>query len=78
MGDSLAESIPSLYVHVPFCAHKCAYCAFYSEAAGGELINRYVAAVTRELGLVATELKPRTIFFAQPSTGLSKASPAVL
>jgi oxygen-independent coproporphyrinogen-3 oxidase len=55
--------VASLYVHVPFCAHKCAYCAFYSEASSGELIQRYVHAVIRELELVASDLKPHTIFF---------------
>jgi putative oxygen-independent coproporphyrinogen III oxidase len=53
----------SLYVHVPFCAQKCAYCAFYSEASSGELINRYVAALVREMEIVADNLKPQTIFF---------------
>jgi oxygen-independent coproporphyrinogen III oxidase len=57
------ESITSLYVHVPFCAHKCAYCAFYSEASSGEVIQRYTNALIRELELVAPDLKPRTIFF---------------
>jgi oxygen-independent coproporphyrinogen-3 oxidase len=57
------QPIGSLYVHVPFCASKCAYCAFYSEAASGKLIPRYVAALTRELELVAADLKPRTVFF---------------
>src|SRR5271170_791376 len=52
-----------LYVHVPFCAKKCAYCAFYSEAGDGELVNRYVEALVRELELVAADLKPKTIFF---------------
>jgi len=52
-----------LYVHVPFCAQKCAYCAFYSEPSGGDLVNRYVAALIRELELVADDLNPKTIFF---------------
>src|ERR1044071_5412658 len=55
--------IQSLYVHVPFCAQKCAYCAFFSEASSGELINRYTDALVREFELVAGDLKPRTIFF---------------
>src|SRR5579863_3696097 len=55
--------IESLYVHVPFCAQKCAYCAFYSEASNGEIINRYVESLLREMALVASDLKPRTIFF---------------
>ena len=60
LDESLIES---LYVHVPFCAKKCAYCAFYSEAGDGDLVNRYVAALIREMELVAEDLRPRTIFF---------------
>jgi oxygen-independent coproporphyrinogen-3 oxidase len=58
-----ATRISSLYLHVPFCAQKCVYCAFYSEPAGGELVNRYVAALIRELEMVADDLRPRTVFF---------------
>ncbi len=63
MLDSRAQPVTSLYVHVPFCAHKCSYCAFYSEASSGEIISRYVQALLRELELVAADLRPRTIFF---------------
>ncbi len=63
MPELSSARITSLYIHVPFCAHKCEYCAFYSEASSGELINRYVAALVRELEIVADDLKPRTIFF---------------
>src|SRR5882724_4573600 len=63
MTGRSAQPVASLYVHVPFCARKCEYCAFYSEASGGELVNRYVAALVREMELVADDLKPRTIFF---------------
>ena len=63
MVNPAGTHITSLYVHVPFCAQKCAYCAFYSEASSGELINRYTAALVRELELVAHDLKPKTVFF---------------
>jgi oxygen-independent coproporphyrinogen-3 oxidase len=63
MLETSAPHIASLYVHVPFCAQKCAYCAFYSEASSGELINRYTAALVREMEIVAGDLKPKTIFF---------------
>jgi len=53
----------SLYVHVPFCAQKCGYCAFYSEASTGEMMTRYVAALIREMEMVAADLRPRTVFF---------------
>jgi len=63
MPENSAAPTTSLYVHVPFCAQKCEYCAFYSEASSGELINRYVHALVRELEIVAADLKPKTIFF---------------
>src|SRR3569832_2187878 len=55
--------ITSLYVHVPFCAKKCSYCAFYSEASDGEMVNRYVDALLREMEKAADDLRPQTIFF---------------
>ena len=63
MVESSAEPIASLYVHVPFCARKCSYCAFYSEASSGELVERYVGALLRELELVSANLRPCTIYF---------------
>ena len=63
MAGSATTTVESLYIHVPFCVQKCAYCAFYSEPSSGDLINRYVAALIRELELVAHDLQPRTIFF---------------
>ena len=55
--------VSSLYVHVPFCATKCEYCAFYSEASNGEQMSKYVDALILELELVSASLKPRTVFF---------------
>jgi oxygen-independent coproporphyrinogen-3 oxidase len=55
--------VAGLYVHVSFCARKCEYCAFYSEASDGDTIYGYVAALVRELERVAPQLRPRTVFF---------------
>ncbi len=62
MAGFVTTKVESLYIHVPFCAQKCAYCAFYSEPSSGDLISRYVTALVRELELVADDLKPKTIF----------------
>jgi oxygen-independent coproporphyrinogen III oxidase len=43
-----------LYVHVPFCNYRCTFCAFAVRVGAGEaLMERYVAAVGRELDRVA-------------------------
>jgi len=59
----VTRSVKSLYLHVPFCASKCSYCAFYSHEPSGEVVNGYVAALVRELELVVNDLDPATIFF---------------
>lgn len=37
-----------LYLHIPFCQHKCSYCDFYSVVTLDE-INRFVQALCREI-----------------------------
>lgn len=38
-----------LYIHIPFCVRKCAYCDFLSFAADEETKNSYVAMLLREI-----------------------------
>lgn len=57
-----SDAVESIYIHVPFCAHKCEYCAFYSHAPGEGLVDRYVRALVTELEMVRPE-PARTIFF---------------
>lgn len=44
----------AIYVHIPFCACKCAYCAFYSEVRLHD-VDRYIDAVHAEYALRANE-----------------------
>jgi oxygen-independent coproporphyrinogen-3 oxidase len=57
------ELIRHLYVHIPFCAAKCGYCAFYSEPGEAATIERFLAALERELEQAAPGLAPDTVFF---------------
>lgn len=38
-----------LYIHIPFCVRKCAYCDFLSGPSDAETIDRYVTALTEEI-----------------------------
>lgn len=38
-----------LYVHIPFCVSKCAYCAFASIAKNSKLIDEYTNALCKEM-----------------------------
>lgn len=48
---SRSEIMSGLYVHIPFCASRCAYCGFFSTTAGG-LKESYVNAVCTEAELL--------------------------
>lgn len=56
-----ARNITGLYVHVPFCDGKCAYCAFYSVRYAPALADRYLDSLERELA-AALPLAPETIY----------------
>jgi oxygen-independent coproporphyrinogen III oxidase len=65
----------SLYFHIPFCTHRCAYCDFNTYAGQEELIPAYVDALCKEIEFVGSsfpssqskegrgEAKVHTIFF---------------
>ena len=63
--QSSSPSPIGLYVHVPFCVSKCAYCDFASYATREAEIPRYVEAVVREIARRGAETghpKAETIF----------------
>jgi oxygen-independent coproporphyrinogen-3 oxidase len=57
----------SVYVHIPFCVHRCGYCDFNTYAGLENLIPTYVDALIEEIQEVAnsapTTLPVHTIFF---------------
>lgn len=55
-----------LYVHIPFCVKKCAYCDFLSFPAGEEEKERYVEALCTEIRANrenAAEYRAETVYF---------------
>lgn len=69
------DVVRHIYVHIPFCARICPYCAFYKERADSSQTQRFCEALLRELETFAGnleparpraaefQLRPETIFF---------------
>ncbi len=60
----------SLYFHIPFCVHRCAYCDFNTYAGREALIPAYAEALCREIEIVGDALSQQgtgeevhTLFF---------------
>ncbi len=75
-----AGDVEGLYVHVPFCFHKCHYCDFYSITRQGEdRMARFVGLILREAELWTETAggrpapRPRTIFFGGGTPSLLPA-----
>lgn len=52
----------SVYVHVPFCRHRCGYCNFTLVADRDDLIEHYLEAIKRELLRVPSGIRLQTLF----------------
>lgn len=57
--------IQHLYVHIPFCARICPYCAFYKDLLDRSQTGRFCEAILRDLDqqCASFALTPETIYF---------------
>ena len=70
----------SIYLHIPFCRHRCSYCDFNTYTSLGDLQTEYVAALLQEIRQVAAmahqvqQLRPaETLFFGGGTPSLLAA-----
>ena len=59
-----------LYVHVPFCANTCDYCAFYQTQPTAETVRGFLAGAAREAGLVVWNRPVDTVFWGGGTPGM--------
>lgn len=52
----------SVYLHVPFCRHRCGYCDFTLVAGRDDLIDQYLEALERELRRLTQPLQIDTLY----------------
>lgn len=55
-----------IYIHIPFCVRKCAYCDFYSLAAGQDSMERYHQALMQmilQMGQKHRDRRVDTVYF---------------
>jgi len=64
-APATAEAITHLYVHIPFCARICPYCAFYKDLLDRSQTARFCEALLRDLDkqCAAFDISPKTIYF---------------
>ncbi|MDR1891011.1 MAG: radical SAM family heme chaperone HemW, partial [Puniceicoccales bacterium] len=62
-----------LYCHVPFCAHKCSYCAFYQEPPTHQLIEQYLAGIEKEFSMLDIGQPFDTIYIGGGTPGILTA-----
>lgn len=47
----------SVYIHIPFCSHKCYYCDFAAYRVDGQPVDEYLSALEKEVNIL-TQTKP--------------------
>ena len=62
-----------VYVHVPFCASTCDFCAFYQEKPRRGDLDRYLAAMDAEFALLPKDRVVDTVFWGGGTPGLLAA-----
>ena len=63
-----------LYIHIPFCASKCAYCAFPSYAGRAELLSPYLQALAKEAAFYKNKFNPQTLYIGGGTPSILSAA----
>src|SRR5499427_10403414 len=60
-----SSSVRHIYVHIPFCARICPYCAFYKDLLDRSQTSRFCEAILRDLDQQRAifALSPETLYF---------------
>lgn len=53
----MSGNLSSLYIHIPYCISKCAYCDFFSLPQGNRIPDDYIDALCKEIAYRVAELK---------------------
>ena len=53
----MSGTLSSLYIHIPYCISKCAYCDFFSLPQGRTVPEEYVEALCKEISYRISDLK---------------------
>src|SRR6476646_153821 len=59
-----------MYVHVPFCASTCDFCAFYQTKPTAGSVQRFLTGVADEAKLVKWDRPVTTVFWGGGTPGL--------
>jgi putative oxygen-independent coproporphyrinogen III oxidase len=51
----------AVYIHIPFCAHKCHYCDFTAYVMDGQPVDLYLEALEQEMVLTVKQVPPAEI-----------------
>ena len=69
------KTATSVYIHIPFCATKCYYCAFNTYTFHKEQARAYLQALRTEMALYAPETEPlQTIFIGGGTPSILSAN----
>ena len=70
---SVEETGLGLYLHVPFCASTCDFCAFYQEKPQRQELDRYLEGIERELNWAKPNRPIDSVFWGGGTPGLLPA-----
>jgi len=64
------QNAVGVYLHVPFCAKTCDYCAFYQVSPTVAMVHQYLDGVARETALIDWTKPVDTVFWGGGTPGL--------